>query len=91
MNDMIPKGFREQYIECENAGFHAIGEVKKLKDHPEILPAPWHRAAKIVAKNLEEDPEFCLSPILCLRFGGECNGGHSECQKLRGFKKLTKT
>ncbi len=84
--ETLPKGFREQYIECENEGFHKYGELQKFKDHPEMLPAFWHPAAPKVAKWLEEDPEAGLTPILCLRFGGECHSGHPDCQKLRGFK-----
>jgi len=51
-----------------------------------MLPAPWHKAAKIVAEKLREDPAFGLIPLVCLRFGGECRSSHPECRKLRGYK-----
>jgi len=64
---------------------HKPGELQKFKDHPEMLPAPWHRAAKIVAEKMKGDPDFGLAPLLCLRFGGECNSGNPGCRKLRGY------
>ena len=82
---MKPKLFRDQYIECKEAGLNKVGELKKFKDHPEMLPAFWHPSAPKFAKVLEEDPEAGLTPMLCLKFGGECSGANEECRKLRGL------
>jgi len=65
---------------------HKAGDLQKFKDHLDMLPAPWHKAAKIVAEKLREDPAFGLIPLVCLRFGGECRSSHPECRKLRGYK-----
>jgi len=80
------KSFREQFIECGNAELRQPGELQKFKDHPEMLPAPWHRAAKVVAEQLKEDPDFGLTPLICLRFGGECRSDNPGCRKMRGYK-----
>jgi hypothetical protein len=81
----LPKGFRDQYIECKKQGMVTEGSVQKFKDHPDLLPAFWHPAAPKIAKKLKEDPEFGLASMMCLRFGGECNSGHPQCRKMRGF------
>ena len=83
------RSFREQYIECEENGFHAYGEVEKFKDHPEMLPSPFHPAAPKIAQKLKEDPEFGLTPIMCLRFGGQCHSGHLDCRQMRNLKSDT--
>jgi len=83
---MKPKLFRDQFIECEKAGMTKVGTLKKFKDHPELLPAPWHSAAPKILKVLEENSEAGLTPLLCLKFGGECNGGNEKCRDLRGIK-----
>lgn len=77
------KSFREQFVECSDKGFHKPGELLKFKDHPELLPAPWHKAAKTIAKLLKENPEEGLTPLMCLRFGGKCSSSNPECRKLR--------
>ena len=64
---------------------HKPGEVQKFKDYPELLPAPWHKAAKIFAKELEKNPDFGLTPLMCLMFGGECSSVNPECMRLRGW------
>lgn len=80
------KLFVEQFRECSDLGFHKPGELKMFREHPELLPAPWHHAAKRVAKLLKENPDEGLIPIMCLRFGGECSGKNVECRKLRGYE-----
>ena len=82
------KSFREQYIECEENGYHATGEIEKFKDHPELLPSPFHRASKVIAEKLKEDPDFGFAPIMCLRFGGQCSSGHKDCKELRKLKSV---
>ena len=77
------KSFHDQYVECEEQGMHILGKIEKFKDHPELLPLPWHSAAPKLSKKLEEDPEFGLTPVTCLRFGGKCSSGHLDCQKMR--------
>jgi hypothetical protein len=79
----LKKSFREQFVECSDAGMHKPGELQKFKDHPEMLPAFWHPASKKIAEELKKNPDFGLTPIMCLRFGGECSSGNVECQKLR--------
>lgn len=77
--------FREQFCICSREGLHADGEYLKFKDHPELLPSPFHRTAKQVAKQLKSNPDFGIQTIACLRFGGTCKSDNPDCQKLRGF------
>jgi hypothetical protein len=83
---MKPNLFRDQFIECKKNGLTKAGSLKKFKDHLELLPAPWHPAAPKFLKVLEKNPDAGLTPLLCLKFGGECNGGNEKCRELRGFK-----
>jgi hypothetical protein len=82
---MKPKLFRDQFIECKKAGMTKVGTLKKFKDHPELLPAPWHPVAPKILEELKKDPDAGLTPMLCLKFGGECGGANEECRKLRGL------
>lgn len=79
------KSFRDQFILCDDEGMHKPGPLRKFKDHPELLPAYWHPAAPKVAKLLDKDPEAGLTPLLCLRFGGECSSANPDCMRLRGW------
>lgn len=79
------KGFRDQFVECSEAGMTKPGELIKFKDHPELLPAPWHKAAEKVAQLLKENPDEGITPMMCLRFGGQCKSSHPDCRKLRGY------
>lgn len=80
------KSFQKQFSDCKEAGLTKTGEVMKFRDHPELLPAPWHRkAVENVQKLLKEDTDAGLTPIECGRFGGQCNSKHSECRKLRNL------
>ena len=82
------KSFRNQFCECKLDGMNKPGPIQKFKDHPEMLPHPMCvKASKAVAQKLKEDPEFGLTPLLCLRFGGECSSGNPGCMNLRGFPK----
>lgn len=84
--DQQIKPFVEQFRECSDLGFHKAGELQKFKDHPELLPAPWHHAAKKIAELLKENPDEGRIPVMCLRFGGECRSSNVECRKLRGYE-----
>lgn len=84
------KGFREQFIECKNNGYQAKGEFKKYKDYPELLPAPWHKGAKLIADELKKNPEAGVQFIACLRFGGTCSSNHPLCQDLRRIRQTDK-
>ena len=85
-NEKEIKPFYDQFSECKRDGFLGKGEPRPFKDYPELLPSPFHKAAKIIAKKLEEDPNFGFDTIACLRFGGECCSGKIECKRLRGYK-----
>jgi hypothetical protein len=80
------RGFREQFIECKNNGYHGVGELQKYKDHPEFLPMPFSKAAKPIAKELKKNPDAGIRFVSCLRFGGTCHSGHPQCQDLRMIK-----
>jgi hypothetical protein len=81
------KKFSTQFVECHEAGYQKAGEVKKFKDHPELLPPPWHKAAKTIAEEIKKNPDFGLTPIMCLRFGGECNPRNEQCINMRSLLK----
>lgn len=80
------KTFRSQYTECKNAGLIKAGTVMKFKDHPELLPMPWHPdAVENVQRLLKENPDEGLTPVMCGRFGGQCKSNHPLCRKLRNI------
>ena len=82
-----PKLFSTQFIECKKLGYTNKTEPRPFKDYPELLPLPFHKVSKIIAKELEKDPDFGFDAILCGRFNnGECRGDNKECRKLRGYK-----
>jgi hypothetical protein len=82
---MKPKLFRDQFVECKESGLVKKGPLKKWKDHPELLPLPWSRAAKLIAEEIQVNPDAGLRMSLCGKFGGECSGANEECRKLRGL------
>lgn len=77
------KSFSQQYGECDRDNMTEIGPVQKFKDFPEMLPAPWHKAAPKLAQALKENPDFGFKVILCKRFGGQCHSNHARCQAMR--------
>jgi hypothetical protein len=79
------KPFHQQYTECHDEGMHGKGEFIKYKEHPDMRPMPWSRAAKIIAEELKVNPEAGIQLVSCKRFGGNCTSGKAECRKLRGY------
>jgi len=79
------KQFQKQYVECHETGLHGKGPFLRWEDHPEMLPAPWSRAAKLVDEELKVNPDAGLQTVSCERFGGTCSSSHPECRKLRGY------
>jgi hypothetical protein len=85
MERTLPTNFREQFIKCADEKMHVPGPLQKFKDYPQLLPAFWHPAAPKFAKLLKKDPEAGLTPLLCLKFGGECSSANPDCMRLRGW------
>ena len=83
------KSFCLQYRECHLAKMTGIGELLKFKDHPELLPAPWHPAAFILADKLKKNPDLGIRTVSCKRFGGQCNSRHEQCRALRSQTMLS--
>jgi hypothetical protein len=79
--------FSTQYILCDEQGMHKAGELKKFKDYPYLLPSPWHKIGRVVMERLKTNPDEGLTPILCLRFGGECSSRHPDCKAMRNLVK----
>lgn len=79
------KTFQQQFGECSDEGFHKPGDLKTFRDHPELLPPPWHKVYKNIVEAMDKNPDEGMVPILCLRFGGECHSHHPDCKKLRGI------
>ena len=77
------KPFNKQFKECSYLNMLGKGSFKKWKDHPELLPLPWSRAAKLIAEEIEINPNAGVGFIGCKRFGGDCNSGNLECKELR--------
>jgi hypothetical protein len=77
------KSFFTQFRECKAANLTATGPIQKFKDHPELLPSPFHRAAKGIAEALAKDPDFGFPVILCVKFGGECSSSQPQCKEER--------
>ncbi len=76
------KNYSAQFVECKNTGFTVKGEFQSFEEHPNLLPL----FPKPKLKEAIESGELKgLETIVCLRFGGECNSGHKDCKKLRGF------
>jgi hypothetical protein len=84
------KTFRTQYVECKKAKLVGLGPIQKFKDHPDMLPVPWHKAAKVIAEHLKKDPEFGLRTLTCKKFGGQCYGGNPRCMALRAVPDFLK-
>jgi hypothetical protein len=78
--------FRDQYLVCVKEGKIKVGKLQKFKDHLDMLPAFWHKAAPMIAAELKKNPNFGLKPLECLRFGGHCFSGNNACRKMRGLK-----
>jgi hypothetical protein len=76
------KSFRHQFSECVANGTSHLGEIKKFKNHPELLPA-FGKAAKAVADALKENPEFGFRYYVCTKFGGDCNSKNAGCVAMR--------
>jgi guanylate kinase len=78
---MIP--FRDQFIGCSNGGFH--GEGPSLKLTPDLLPfCPAKR------KQMLESGMTRLPTVSCLRFGGRCSSGNTQCREHRRNKAMAK-
>lgn len=80
------KSFRQQFIDCRKDGMHGEGPFMKWKDHPELLPLPWSKAAKMIAEEIKKNPDAGMPTISCKRFGGICTSGNPKCRALRGLK-----
>lgn len=80
------KGFREQFIKCHDEGMYKPGPLQSFKDNPHLLPHPvCFRAVKAVQTELKKNPDAGLTPLMCLRFGGECSSVNPDCMLLRGY------
>lgn len=77
------KPFRDQFLECKKGNFHGQGALLKFKDHPELLPLPTSKISVKLTKEIKDNPDCGITPILCLRFGGNCHSGNAKCRKLR--------
>jgi hypothetical protein len=79
------KGFRDQYIECKEAGLVQVGRFQSFEDHPELLPRfPRLPKLKKMMQKIQSGELKGLNVMDCKRFGGDCSSGHAECKKLRG-------
>lgn len=79
------KDFAEQFRECRSKGMAKPGLVERFKDHPNVLPGPFCRAAKVLAEKLKKNPNLGYRPMLCGRFKGRCHSGRVGCKRLRGW------
>ena len=79
------KTFHQQFCECKEERLVSEGPLKKWKDHPELLPLPWSRAAKLIVEEVKVNPDAGLRMNLCGKFGGECQSGNEDCRKMRGL------
>lgn len=79
------KTFREQLIECDDAGFRNERVFESFEEHPEILPAfLFLPKFDIMRKAIESGELKGFEKTICGKFGGNCSSGNLECRKLRG-------
>lgn len=77
------KSFSQQFTECSKGNMTETGPVQKFKDFPDLLPHPFSKAARPIAKQLAQNPDLGLNVILCKRFGGQCHSNHARCLAFR--------
>ena len=77
--------FRNQFKECKESNMVESGKFVKWSDHPEFLPLPWSRAAKLITEELKVNPNAGIKMLSCLRFSGDCSSDNERCRKMRGL------
>lgn len=77
------KRFQKQFSECCRDELCIPGDVLKFKDNPNLLPPLWHVSANKIFKKFKTNPDLGLTPMRCVRFGGQCHSKKEECIKFR--------
>jgi hypothetical protein len=78
-----PIPFRDQFLHCKEFCMVGVGAFRSFEDYPELLPLFPNKKMFEAIKSGEFKGFF---PNICLKFGGDCNGGNVECRKMRGLE-----
>lgn len=77
------KEFRNQFLECQSAGFTNKTKFLSFEENPENLP---FFVKKETLEKIKSGEIKGITTIICGRFGGFCRSKHPECLKLREIK-----